>query len=357
MVLARPVYSSNGTRLLQEGATLKEKYIPKIKELGYNAVYIQDELLEDVEVNDLINEELKREAVEEIKDTFKKVDNKVSLENQVDDIKSVLNKIMEDVLDRKNSIVDIIDMKMYNEYLFHHSVNVAILSMIVGMSMGFNSYDLYKLGLGALLHDVGKLEISNDILNKEGKLTEEEYEQVKTHSQQGYEKLKDQEQIPSTAKIVILQHHERYNGEGYPNGKAGEDIHVFSRIVSVVDVFDALISDRPYRKGVVPSEAMEYILGGAGSLFDKRVVGHFFKKVAAFPVGSEVVLNDGRQGLVIENFESYSLRPRVRIIKEKGQDIQPYDIDLRETKYNKVTIVKVAEGEAEQSNFSQEATG
>ncbi|OWZ83520.1 HD-GYP domain-containing protein [Natranaerobius trueperi] len=346
MILARPVYSKNGNKLLQEGATLKEGYVPKIKQLGYSSVYIQDKLLQDVEVNDLITEELRRESINHMKETFRSVKAKTTVSAvQVLELKGIVDKLLEDIISNKNLIVDMVDIKMYDEYTFHHCVNVAVLSIIVGLSMGFNQESLYKIGLGALLHDIGKVNVSNELINKKGKLTDEEFEVVKEHTKQGYDKLKENNEIPSTSKIIALQHHERVNGEGYPEGKNDDEIHIYSKIVAVADVFDAMTSDRPYRKGYVPSEVMEYILGGAGSFFDRKVVGHFFKKVAVFPIGTEVTLNDNRVGLVIENFEKFTLRPKLRIIRENDKNIDPYDLDLRENNNKTLTIVKTNKNE------------
>ena len=231
------------------------------------------------------------------------------------------------------------DLKIFDDYTFHHSVNVTILSVITGISLGLNNSDLYKLGLGALLHDVGKVNIPKEVLNKSGKLDDKEFNIIKQHPVEGYKILKQNDEIPTTSYMVALHHHEKFAGKGYPEGKNGSDIHLYSRIASVADVYDALVSDRPYRKGFAPSEAMEFILGGSGTNFDRDIVTHFFKKVAPYPVGTEVILSDNRQGIVIENFEKYTLRPKVRITKENGADITPYDIDLRENILNSVTIV------------------
>ncbi|UMZ74867.1 HD-GYP domain-containing protein [Natranaerofaba carboxydovora] len=339
MMLAKPVYSEKGTILLQEGATLKQQYIPKIEELGYSNVYIQDETLKDLEVNDIVNEELRRESVNNIKETFSEVEKKTTISpNDTKYIKVTTSNLIEEIIKNKDLMVNMVDLKMYNNYTFQHSVNVAIISVIVGISMELDQMQLYKLGLGALLHDIGKTAVPNSILEKEGDLTEEEYEKVKQHSRKGYEILRENNELSSTSTTVALHHHERCNGEGYPEGKTHDGIHLFSRITAVADVFDALISDRPYRKSYSPSEAMEYILGGAGSLFDRQVVGHFFRKVATYPVGTKVKLSDGRIAFVIKNFEKFSLRPKIRVIEENGEEVEPYDIDLREEEYNTITI-------------------
>jgi HD-GYP domain-containing protein (c-di-GMP phosphodiesterase class II) len=131
-----------------------------------------------------------------------------------------------------------------------------------------------------------------------------------------------------------LDHHERYDGAGYPNGKTGNHISVFGRIISIADVYDALISNRPYRKGLLPSEAMEYIMGGSGTLFDPVFVTVFSRKVAAYPTGMCVKLSDGRKALVLKNFENYSMRPNLKIIPT-GEILELRNI-------NNLTIVGIA---------------
>lgn len=340
MRLAKPVYNEKGIKVLQEGATLKEKYKPRIKELGYSGVYVQDELLQDLELNEVVSEEIKRESVNNLKETFTEVEKKTTINENVDNLKNTVNNLLDEIIENKHLMVNMVDLKMYNQYTFQHSVNVAILSVIVGMSMGLDQLQLYKLGLGALLHDIGKTNIPKSILDKEDSLTDEEYEKIKEHPRKGYEILKENDDIPSTSTTVALHHHERYDGRGYPEGKSGDAIHLFSRITAVADVYDALISERPYRKAFSPAETMEFILGGAGTHFDREVVGHFFRKVATYPIGTSIKLNDGREALVIKNFEKFSLRPKIRIVKEnEKEEVDPYDIDLREEKYNTVTIV------------------
>lgn len=341
MMLAKPVYSETGTILLREGAKLKSHYKPKLEELGYSNIYIQDELLKDLDVNEIVSEEIRRESVSNIKETFTGLEQKSTITGKdTKNVKDTVNNLIEEVIKNKDLMVNMVDLKMFNEYTFQHSVNVAILSVIVGISMELDQSKLYKLGLGALLHDIGKTTLPASILEKKEKLTDEEFEKIKTHPKKGYDILKENEDIPSTSSIVALHHHERFDGEGYPEEKKEEGIHLFSRITAVADVYDALVSDRPYRKAFSPAESMEYVLGGAGSLFDRQVVMHFFNKVATYPVGTKVELSDGRKALVIDNFEKYSLRPKVRVIEEGENEVDPYDIDLRDDDKSYLTVVR-----------------
>jgi len=232
----------------------------------------------------------------------------------------------------------LIDLKVFDDYTFYHSLNVAVLSLVLGVALKYNKEELYKLGLAALLHDIGKVFIPKDILNKKGKLTDEEFEIIKTHSDKGFEYLKNTYNVPITTYMGVRLHHEKYNGGGYPLGKKGEEIYVYARIIAIADVYDALTSDRVYRKAMTPSEAMEYIMGNSGIMFDPNLVELFIRKVAPYPVGTSVQLSDGRVGIVVENYENFCLRPKIKIIKEKDKNIEPYLIELRNKETMHITI-------------------
>jgi HD-GYP domain-containing protein (c-di-GMP phosphodiesterase class II) len=182
--------------------------------------------------------------------------------------------------------------------------------------------------------------IPKEILNKKGPLTADEFEVIKTHSQKGYELLNKCYNVPPVSCLSILHHHEKYNGEGYPLKVSGDRIHRNSRIISVVDVYDALTSRRPYRKAMPPSEAIEYIMGGGGTHFDPDVVEIFCKKIPPYPVGTTIKLSDAKIGLVIENFEDCCTRPMVKIFKHGDKKVTPYNINLKnDREYRGITII------------------
>lgn len=194
------------------------------------------------------------------------------------------------------------------------------------------------MGISALLHDVGKLYTPSEILDKPEKLTYEEFQIIKQHSENGFRYIKENLDIDTKVYLGIYQHHEKYDGTGYPLNIKGEKISLFARIISIADVYDALISDRPYRKGVLPSEGIEHIMGGSGTLFDHRLVKIFSKKIAPYPIGTCVNLSNDLVGIVSKNHPSYSLRPSVKIIQADNKIITPYIMNLKESNYN-VTII------------------
>ncbi len=228
-------------------------------------------------------------------------------------------------------MLNLFDMKVYDSYTFFHSVSVTILSVVIGLGMGFSRLMLVNTAYAALLHDIGKTQISQDIINKPAALTFAEYEIMKQHAKNGYEYVRKQfsHSVSELAARGVLEHHERINGTGYPGGKKGGAITAIGRIVAVADVYDALVSDRPYRKGIFPVEAMEYVQGNCGTLFDFDVVNTFSQKVALFPTGSCVLLSNGLTALVMQNFEGLTQRPLVKVFMDDGVRLpQPYLLNL-----------------------------
>lgn len=345
MKMGKNLYGTNGQILIAAKTSMKETYIDKIKELGYSGVYVDDDISEDIEIKSIIDDDLRMKTVKGIKDLFIQSESSSSISpTKIENVKKMVENIVEDILENKNLMVNMIDLKVFDDYTFYHSVNVAVISIVIGVAIGFNKFELYNLGLGALLHDIGKVFIEKEILNKNGKLDDFEYKRMKEHSYLGYEYLKDHWDIPAASYVGVLQHHERYDGSGYPNGDQGDKINYLGRIIMVADVYDALTSDRPYRKGMLPSEAIEYIMAGGGSLYDPAIVRAFIRKIAPYPVGTSVKLSNGLMGIVVENYESFAMRPKIKILKdEMDKDIEPYYIDLKSlNEYRNVTIVELA---------------
>lgn len=344
MKVGKSLYGSKGELLLQQGAILKQNYINRIVEMGYSGLYVEDKETEDIEVVEAISHNLRMKTVQTIKNTFIDVEAGKPINQQKQkQISEMITNIIEEILENRNTVFNMVDLKSFDDYTYYHSVNVTVLSVTLGIGMGLGQQDLHKLGLGALLHDIGKIFIPKEILNKPGKLTNDEYEKIKEHAFLGYKYLKENFDIPITSYVSALQHHERYDGNGYPNKLKGKGISLFGRIMTVADVYDAMTSDRPYRKGLLPSEAVEHIMAGTGSMFDPEVVDVFLKKVAPYPVGTKIKLSDGRIGFVAENYIGFGLRPRVKIVQENGCLVEEYYyIDLKmDSSVLNVTIVEV----------------
>jgi HD-GYP domain-containing protein (c-di-GMP phosphodiesterase class II) len=339
MILGKTLYGRNNELVLAKGTPLSRFLIDGVKRLGYSGIYIDDDLSKDIEISQVISENVRLETVKGIKKTFLTAERgKITAETKKS-IVAQIDSIVSELLENRNLMVNMIDLKCFDNYTYAHSVNVAVLSLIIGISMGMKKDILTKLGLGAIMHDIGKVFVNKNIINKPGKLTNEEYEEMKTHSLSGYRYVREKFKLPSGSYDVILDHHEKFDGSGYPHAKAGTDISLFGRIAAIADVYDALTSERPYRAALNPSESVEYIMGNCGTCFDADLVRMFVKKVAPYPVGTTIKLSNGCTGLVVENYETHCLRPRVRIFKEGEQTVPPYEINLKDDYgYLNVTI-------------------
>ena len=306
---------------VRRGKVLSTNLINRIQAIGFQGAYIDDDISMDLDVVSIVSEELQYKAKKEIKSLYgyAEMRNETPISHEFTTIGSVIEDIVEQLLKNRHAMVNIVDLRSFDDYTYSHCLNVAILSVVVGTALRLSRKALELLAMGALLHDIGKVFIDKNIINKPGKLTDEEFDAVKKHCRSGLDYISPCKSIPKASLKAVLSHHERYNGKGYPDQLSGEDIPLFGRIVCVADVYDALTSDRPYRKAMLPSDALEYIISEYNEMFDPTVVDAFVKKVAPYPVGTCVKLSNDMDAIVIENFESCGLRPKVRIISEGMQ--------------------------------------
>lgn len=315
--MAKNLYGKEQELLLSKGQVLKESYVHKIRAMGYSGVYIDDDISKDIEIVSFVDEKIKMSTVTAVKDIFiasEQEDIQRSIE-MISNAKELVKNIVDDILANDTIMVNMVDLKVFDDYTFYHCVNVAVLSIVTGISLEMNRSDLYNLGLASLLHDIGKVFIEKNVLNKPGKLTDEEFGQIKRHPLLGYDYLTNHFDIPLKSSLGVLHHQERFDGSGYPSHLSGKQISIIGRVIAISDVYDALTSDRPYRKAMLPSNAMEYIMGGSGSMFDPKIVHSFTRKVAPYPLGTCVRLSDGTEGIVTENFEDCCIRPKIRVLK------------------------------------------
>lgn len=338
--LAKTIYDNRGMILLREGVKLTKFFIKRVEELGVYSMYINDEY-SDAQIDDIIKPELRLKAIKNIKDTFysfdkfnistKKEDKKFILERQIyfRSIGDIVDEIIEELVGKRNVMINMVDIKSLDDYTYQHCVNVAVLSLILGIQMQLSKKKLYDLCLGALIHDIGKVLVPKEILYKKEKLTKEEYDIVKQHTTKGYNFVKDSIDISAPARIIVLQHHEREDGKGYPEGRMGEEINELAKIVSVADVYDALTSDRSYRRAMSPNDAVEYIMANGQTQFNYDIVKVFSRCIVPYPEGTLVKLSNGEIGVVEDVFPNFPLRPKVKIIS-KNKCLKNLSIDLRE---------------------------
>jgi HD-GYP domain-containing protein (c-di-GMP phosphodiesterase class II) len=328
MTLAKSLYSADGSALLYEGVKLTPGCIAKLESLGIVSVYIHIDCLRDIEIEDLVAEEtrvkvlcLTRQAMEaaKVRDVFAVEE----LEDQIDDI-------LHDLLANEELLIHLTDIRTQRDYTFGHSVNVCIISLIIGIALGYTMEQLHTLGLGALLHDIGKGKIPPEILDKPDRLSSEEFAVMQEHSRLGFDMLKANDDIDLAASLVALQHHERYDGTGYPWNLKGEEISEFARVVAVADVYDALTTDRVYRHRFLPCEALDMIEKDAGEKFDPTIVKAFRKFVAVYPIGCMVQLNTGKYAVVVKVPPRIPKKPVVRVVENHEGTCHSEEIDLRQ---------------------------
>ena len=330
--LGKTIYDNDGRILLREGVKLNDNYINKIRKLGIFSLYINDEYSSS-EIEDIIKPELRQKSIKILKDSFSYIQNNFKnsaskQNNYFNDITIIANEIIQELVARKNLMINLVDIKSMDNYTYQHSVNVSVLSLVLGIQLQLNKVELYKLCTGALLHDIGKVFIPKEIIQKKDKLTSEEYAIIKEHTTRGYDYLKNNIDISPVSRIIILQHHEKIDGTGYPEGKKGDKINKLAKIVAIADVYDALTSDRPYRRALSPNEAIEYILGSGQTHFDYKMVQAFAKCIVPYPVGTLVRLSNNDIAVVEKNFPHFALRPTVKIIKSENISSVGKSIDM-----------------------------
>jgi HD-GYP domain-containing protein (c-di-GMP phosphodiesterase class II) len=330
--LAKTIFDDDGRLLLREGVRLTENILKRIKTIKIYSLYIIDEY-SNKEIEDIIKPELRQKAIRSLKETFSTMEKATTLsvrtgvqetrssamikerESYFQSIGQLSLDLVDELLSRKNVLVNLVDIKSMDNYTYQHCVNVAVLSLILGIQLKLNKFELYDLCMGALVHDIGKILVPRNLILKPGSLSIDEFKTMKDHAVKGYNYLRTVYEISASARIVALQHHEHFNGEGYPEKRKGSEISKLARIVAIADVYDALTSDRPYRRALSPNEALEYIMGSGSRQFDYEMVLTFSKAVVPYPEGTLVKLSTEEYAVVEEVFENYPLRPKLKIVK------------------------------------------
>lgn len=353
MKLAKKIYSDNGIVLLAEGVELTSSLIRRLGDCGISFLYIQDARTEDLIVPELLSDETQRRTIQAIREAFNEFTDYPSKRKTGyypyvgRKMREVMQLIMDDLNSNQDAMIMLMNLHTVDHYLYTHSLNVCVYSTLLGIANGYNKEQLVTLGLGALLHDIGKTQISMQVLLKPGMLSDYEYEEMKRHTDRGYYLLKDEPNIPLLSAHCAYQHHERINGSGYPRGIKGEEIHDFAKWIGIVDSYDAMTSRRVYRDAMLPHQAVEILYSGSNTLYDTAKLEIFRDKVAIYPIGLTVTLNTGEMAIVADINSSCVHRPIVRVLTdEAGVDLKaPYDLDL--SKHHHILIANVHYGTLE----------
>lgn len=331
MIIDQSIVDRAGRILIARNTMLDSYHIMSLIKMGVPGLYIRegedDELVEtsggNAVVAPAVQKEIDKKTVQDrakvklsesvkarVAEGIQYLYNDTASESFTSTTKNITNDLMKAISDNDAIAVDISTLKISDEYTFKHSVDVATMAMIVGKKHGLSDKEVYELGISGLLHDVGKSKIPNEILNKAAKLTDEEFAMMKQHSIFGYGILKEKADLSNSIKLGVLQHHEKMNSKGYPMGVASDKINLFARIISVADIYDALVTERPYKKPFTPRDAVEMIMSMTEEL-DINVMRSFLESVILYPVGTDVELSIGEKARVIENNPKYVLRPKV----------------------------------------------
>lgn len=302
-----------------------------------------EEIKKEVPSKEDFEEEEKEKEEKSTKETAEVI-NKEALNLSREILENVFEKSAIDIEKTKNAVKELIDsiildrevinnlflIKSEGNYLFSHTVKVASLSVLLAVSMEMSVDALQQIGMGAMLHDIGMTKIPKEIVNKTGKLTTQEYEEVKKHTAYGKYMMRVSRRVSGTVLDIIYSHHERENGSGYPEGINGLKMSLPVKIVAVADIYEALTSMRPYRRNLSQYEAMMMILGQSGKLLNSKVVNALLLNLSIYPVGSYVELNTNEIALVIGTNKNSPIRPKVKVVYDasarKIVDGRVYDL-------------------------------
>ena len=325
MRVDHPVSDRLGRVLVARGATLDEYIIEAMLKMGIMSVYIQ-EITDDDE-----NEPISPAAQKNIERLRTEDRSKVSLSASVrervaegiqyvysntDDpalvqaTDSIADTLISAIQENDAMAIDISALKTSDEYTFKHSVDVATISMIVAKKMGMTDEEIHEIGVAGLLHDVGKTKIPLEILNKPGRLDDAEFEVMRQHSVYSYRIIQNNADLSEEVKLGVLQHHEKINGAGYPIGVSGQQISPYAKVLAVADIYDALVTERPYKSAFSQREAIEMIMSMTQEL-DLFAMESFLQSMILYPVDSIVELSNGEKAKVVKNSPYYILRPTV----------------------------------------------
>lgn len=329
MIVARSVYDSSGRLLLARGVALTENFIRRLSEMGIGSLYVEDGIFDAaVDRCETVSQSTRMESVKLLKETYRSVEGKRHINTL--SVRNAVEGLIDEVLGNYGTLLNFYEIRTYDDYTFNHSVDVCILSILTGITLGYNRLQLRELATGALLHDIGKVEVSKEVLNKPGSLLPDEMEEIRQHPARGFDILRRHYDIPLLSAHVALQHHERLDGSGYPRRISGDEIHEYARIVMIADVFDALSSDRPYRPACPVAKALDFIKSEVGKSFEEDYVAALISNISPFPAGTVVLLTTGEIAQVVRTAKSAPERPVVKIFfdREKRRLASPIEVDL-----------------------------
>lgn len=273
-----------------------------------------------------------KKLIEEAKRTTQRLMGEVKLGKQIEmhQVKKIVEQMTESVLNNKDALISLLRIKTADEYTYMHSLAVSALCISFARQLDFDADQIRQIGVGGLLHDIGKMKVPGEILNKPGPLTEKEFEIMKSHVKEGDRILNESTHLDAACICVTAHHHERLDGTGYPEGLKGDQISLFGQVAAIVDIYDALSSERCYKVAMSPHLALRKLLEWSRSYLNRNLVEKFIAHVGIYPIGTLVRLKSGYIGVVIDHGEKGLLTPVVRAVCDAVQrrPIKPFVIDL-----------------------------
>ena len=306
MTLGEDIFKEH-TLILNKNSKLSKKDIQKLEIFNIKKIKI----IISTEDKKKYGKKLFKETLSKTKEIFEEVIHNETVD--IGKVEDIIEKIIDEVLN-EDSFFDILgELKSEDEYTYMHSVETSVYSVVTGKKLNLSDKELKKLGVGSLLHDIGKTRVPRNVLQKNGKLTDKEFEEIKKHPLYGIEILIKSGIIDRDIIDIVSQHHEKINGSGYPNGIQGDKINKLSKIVAVSDIYDALTTDRVYRQKLKSYEVIEYLYCLVNDDLDIDIVSNFAKIIKIYPNGTRVMLNNGEIGEVVEQNVDIPLRPIIKL--------------------------------------------
>lgn len=347
MKIDQTVVDRLGRNLVVRGTALDEYIIDSLLKLGVMSVYIQDgeeeekrpavcprarAMIEKLHTEDRSKVTLSASVRKRVAEGIQFIYNHAEADELADATDSIAGDLLDSIESNNAIAIDISALKTSDEYTFKHSVDVATIAMIVSKKQGLSKAQIREIGVAGLLHDVGKTKVPLNILNKPGRLDDDEFAIMRQHSVFGYDIIKEKEFSPAVC-LGVLQHHEKINGAGYPLGMAADKICPYAKILSVADIYDALVTERPYKAAFSQRDAVEMIMAMTAEL-DMTAMQSFLESMILYPVGTVVELSNGENAKVVKNNPHYILRPTVvgltsGTVYDLGEDFSCASIIIR----------------------------
>lgn len=330
-ILGKDIYNSSGAVLISSGTVLKKEYGELLKGLCIRDIFVEDNISEDIHAEDITEEKISSQCTMELQNTIERFS--YAADAELRQLTHVAQDVMKGVLEQKEVVYNISNVRSYSTSLYEHCLSVGALSTLIAIHSGYDEKAANEIAIGALLHDIGFMSIKK--VDYQQFLLEEAEEgiqkEIKRHVLYGYSVVEHQDWLSSVSKDIILYHHERLDGTGYPFHVRGESVRPEVKLVALCDAFDSMVYGN-LQKRMKVYEAMEYIVGTSGTKFDRRLVNLFINSVAAYPIGTIVSLSNGERGIVIRQNKQTPTRPVVSILKynEDGRRERTIERDLIE---------------------------